>query len=277
MKIRPPMDLNGNERFQLKNTQLEILDYFCEFCDKNNLTYYLFAGTLLGAVRHKGFIPWDDDIDICMPYDDYYKFLEMFPKDGKYFVENRLSDKEYFYHFSKVMKSDTKYVEYAFQKVKFRQSIFIDVFPIYYVPEQKGFKYYSFYFFSYILYKRSYPKMLTINNSKKRRKASNKMMDVLTWILLWWCPRKTAAKWRDSYLKKHTRKKSKIISVGSSLAKRYDAKLYEGKQVVEFENRSLCAPKLLEENLISKFGKNYMQYPPKEEQIPHHYLVEFKS
>lgn len=61
-----------------KKIQLEILSYFADFCDKNGLKYYLAYGTLLGAVRHKGFIPWDDDIDICMPMSDYEQAIKLF-------------------------------------------------------------------------------------------------------------------------------------------------------------------------------------------------------
>ena len=62
---------------KLKKTELEVMDYFVSICKKYNLTYYLFWGTLLGAIRHKGFIPWDDDIDVVMPPDDYLKFLNI--------------------------------------------------------------------------------------------------------------------------------------------------------------------------------------------------------
>lgn len=63
---------------ELKAAQLEILDYVAEFCTKNGLTYALAGGTLIGAIRHKGYIPWDDDIDIVMPRKDYDKFAETF-------------------------------------------------------------------------------------------------------------------------------------------------------------------------------------------------------
>ena len=62
---------------KVKKIELEVLDYFVDICKKNKLTYYLFWGTLLGAIRHNGFIPWDDDIDVVMPPEDYLRFLEI--------------------------------------------------------------------------------------------------------------------------------------------------------------------------------------------------------
>ena len=64
----------GNKKLtlkEIKNIELSILISFDRFCKENSLTYYLAGGTLLGAIRHKGFIPWDDDIDVCMPRKDY--------------------------------------------------------------------------------------------------------------------------------------------------------------------------------------------------------------
>lgn len=71
---------------EVKKIQLNILRNFKKYCDENGLEYFLLAGTLLGAVRHKGYIPWDDDIDVAMPLPDYIKFLNSYPKDGKYRV-----------------------------------------------------------------------------------------------------------------------------------------------------------------------------------------------
>ena len=62
---------------ELQQKLLNMLSWFHDFCEKNNLKYYILYGTLLGAIRHKGFIPWDDDIDVGMPRDDYEKFLKI--------------------------------------------------------------------------------------------------------------------------------------------------------------------------------------------------------
>ena len=68
---------------ELKRIQIEILDEVHAYCEKNHLTYFLSSGTLIGAVRHKGYIPWDDDIDIYMPRNDYEEFLDSFNESEK--------------------------------------------------------------------------------------------------------------------------------------------------------------------------------------------------
>ena len=67
---------------ELKMIQLKILDSIDDFCKKNGIQYFLFSGTLIGAVRHKGYIPWDDDVDICMKRKDYNRFFSEFNEIG---------------------------------------------------------------------------------------------------------------------------------------------------------------------------------------------------
>lgn len=116
---------------ELRKAQLvmqDILDYVTEFCDKNEIKYWLDAGTLLGAVRHKGFIPWDDDIDICMLKDDYDKFLELFKinLDSKYKVLNNFEDNNYRYPFTKIVST----LHFCEEIKESNKGIWIDIFPI---------------------------------------------------------------------------------------------------------------------------------------------------
>ena len=89
---------------QLQLLELEILLEVDRVCKKHNITYYLGEGSLLGAIRHNGFIPWDDDIDILMKREDYEKFLQIAPVElGKdYFLQNSFSEKNFWVFFSKV-------------------------------------------------------------------------------------------------------------------------------------------------------------------------------
>ena len=73
---------------EVQLTELEILLFFDKLCKQHNLKYYLTGGTLLGAIRHKGFIPWDDDIDVCMPREEYEKLLNIDLNSTRYVLQN---------------------------------------------------------------------------------------------------------------------------------------------------------------------------------------------
>ena len=91
-----------------------IFKWFHLFCTENGLTYYMLGGTQLGAIRHKGFIPWDDDADVGMPRPDYEKFLQLTDGKvfGKYYVDSCNSTKSnYLWPFAKVFDKDTTYIE----------------------------------------------------------------------------------------------------------------------------------------------------------------------
>ena len=111
---------------------LNILRVVADFCDRNGLRYSIAYGTLLGAVRHKGFIPWDDDIDIMMPRPDFTRFVATFGKepDARYrCLYHTVNDKESFYHcFAKVHDSHTLSKQSRFKRFKF--GLNIDIFPI---------------------------------------------------------------------------------------------------------------------------------------------------
>ncbi|HBI60827.1 MAG TPA: hypothetical protein DDY31_06390 [Lachnospiraceae bacterium] len=121
---------------EVKICQMDILRYIKKVCLENGLRYYLCAGTLLGAVRHKGYIPWDDDIDITMPYPDYRKMLEIIQKEnGRYQVWSPYNYQEKcFCFFSRVFNRDTimRMWEYPFL---ITGGVSIDIFPLFGLPD----------------------------------------------------------------------------------------------------------------------------------------------
>lgn len=120
---------------ELRQKQMEILDYVTAFCDENDICYILEGGTLLGAIRHKGYIPWDDDIDVGMLREDYERFAKLFPakcdKPGYEFKCCEL-DKSWHLLMGKVMDMNTLLVQDGHDL-----GINIDIFPYDDVPENK--------------------------------------------------------------------------------------------------------------------------------------------
>ena len=123
---------------QVQLAQLEILKEVKRVCQKNGIQYFLDSGTLLGAVRHKGFIPWDDDLDVGMLHSDYERFISIAPRElnNDFFLETWDTDSAYPFAFGKVMKKATKYVEDAFDGTNKHNELYIDIFPYYPYPNE---------------------------------------------------------------------------------------------------------------------------------------------
>lgn len=109
---------------------LDMLKWFDEYCTQNGIRYYLGGGTMLGAVRHNGFIPWDDDIDLILPREDYEKLLSLFTEQkGNYILEAPSSPaKDFLYSYAKLYDASTTLVENT--RYKCRRGIYIDIFPL---------------------------------------------------------------------------------------------------------------------------------------------------
>jgi lipopolysaccharide cholinephosphotransferase len=116
----------------LQLVELSILREFVRVCEAHELRYYLAYGTLLGAVRHRGFIPWDDDIDVTMPRDDYNRFAKICASDLRpgFEWQSYATEEHYPHWFGKVIKTDTVFRQELTERLSFRQSVYIDVFPL---------------------------------------------------------------------------------------------------------------------------------------------------
>ena len=132
---------DGKQRItldELKKIEKDILMYFDQFCEKNSLRYWVSGGTMLGALRHKGFIPWDDDIDVFMPDVDYDRFLELIKKENLYecHIVDDYDDVWGHYKFSRLFDKRTLFIEnYPFYRHYL--GVNIEILPIVGVPQNK--------------------------------------------------------------------------------------------------------------------------------------------
>jgi lipopolysaccharide cholinephosphotransferase len=124
---------------RLQQVQLNILQELGRVCQRHDIRYFLFSGTLLGAIRHNGFIPWDDDVDVVMLRDEYERFVHL-PKEEfgpNYFLQTNATDPEYHNIYAKLRRSDTTFVEEYMEHRHINHGVFIDIFPMDGVPESR--------------------------------------------------------------------------------------------------------------------------------------------
>lgn len=128
---------------KLRAVQLDILECFINVCKKNNIIYYAAGGTLLGAVRHKGFIPWDDDIDVQMMWDDYLKLMNIAEEEFNYPYFLQTYKNELFGEVTcnRLRRSDTTgYTKWEYENAidpKYNKGIYIDIFPMFPIPKSE--------------------------------------------------------------------------------------------------------------------------------------------
>lgn len=117
---------------KLQQYELGILRDFIKVCEENGLSYFGFAGTGIGALRHGGFIPWDDDIDVAIPREDLNKLIEIFNRDfsDKYVIVNAECCKDYPMMTTHIILKDSLFVTKDVKNLKYPKGIFLDVFPL---------------------------------------------------------------------------------------------------------------------------------------------------
>lgn len=120
--------------------ELDLLRVFINYCEKHQLRFWVEGGTLLGAVRHKGFIPWDDDVDVAMLREDYDRMCQEIGNDGleaPYFLQTAFTDVDYYRGHAQLRRSDTAAIRPSDCFQPFNQGIFIDIFPYDAVPDDE--------------------------------------------------------------------------------------------------------------------------------------------
>lgn len=256
---------------ELQLTQLEILKIIDDFCRENDIKYSLYAGSLLGAVRHQGFIPWDDDLDICMERSEYDKFIKEWmtiaPKG--YILQNKDIDPEFTQSFTKIRKDHTTFLQSDDKKGKYHTGIFVDVFPIDRMPNGKfARKLFKFRCMLYQLFTREFVPS-----------RAGKFSKMVTSILLKCTSKNSRKKLRSELLKQITRNNDNrslntaAIETMASLKTCFPSDMLDAYVFLKFEDGEFMCFKDWDEHLKCKFG-DYMKLPPEEERAwKHHPLI----
>lgn len=248
---------------KLKKIELDILEKFIKICSDFGLSYYLECGSCLGAVRHKGFIPWDDDIDVVMPRKDYKRLLEIAQKELQppLFLQCSDTDSNWMQNYAKIRNSDTTFIESSIVNFDINHGVFIDIFPLDGFDNSKSFalkkqinnmiigSYFNLNIGSwkYRIFK-FFVRQLHISY-KKARDRLDKLFSSVDY---------------DS--------SDMIISnCGFYGEKEIYPKAWLGKGCkARFEGLDVIIPECYDAYLTNYYS-NYMEFPPEEDRIPHHF------
>ena len=242
--------LTFNERRQ---SQLEILKVVDEFCRKNNIKYSLAYGTLIGAIRHNGFIPWDDDIDIMMTYDNLIKLKKLFNVEGYKYLDVD-THRNYEYGFSRICNTST------FSKVGWFSKIYgvcIDVYPIIGLPNNEEIQ--PFFDICNIKLKHR------LRFLKWRGRILKYLhIDILNYSNIVMNFRNYLFKYADS-------QSEKVLVYGGGIRTHnvFDKSDFEEYIEKDFEGDNFYIPKKYNEILTHIYG-DYMQLPPEDKRHPTH-------
>ena len=264
--------LNNQE---IRQIQLKILDAIDRFCTSNNITYYLTGGSLIGALRHDGFIPWDDDIDIMMYRDEYEVFIRDFNESQtKYRAFSIERDKGYNYHFCKVCDTKTLLIE-GLRINDIDLGVNIDVFPLDKLPNLVNEK--KILNKLHILDNLMYCKAFRWNNLFK--KSCLQRIKILTYKLLGAVMTRRQLGIKQAQIAQQFRDASTTdyALLTCHIRKQFpriDREVTVNEKHV-FENREYCIPSTYDRYLTLQFG-DYMTPPPPEKQISQHNFVAYK-
>ncbi len=258
---------------KLKEIQIELLNEIDRICKKHNIKYQLFAGSLLGAVRHEGFIPWDDDIDICMLRNDYENFINLAKQElnNKYYLQLP-EEKNNIFSYAKLRKNNTEMIEKEIEHKNIHHGIFVDIFQMDNVfPKTiKG-----------MIHKIKLNWVYTLRSTKRNIYHKNIVIRNIKRILNF-IHRKNYnyyVKKINSIAMKYNKEKAKYVAhlTCGKINRNYNGFIYHiddfnNSIYLEFEGKKYPAPRRYHELLTMQYG-DYMTPPPLEKQKPHHNVI----
>lgn len=261
-----PHILTEEELKVLHAEERSILKVIHELCVKFNITYYIIGGTLLGAVRHKGFIPWDDDIDIAMYRKDFAKFEKIAKKHlpKEFFLQTYKTDKGYPQIMPKIRKNGTILENVSEVNLKMHKGVFVDIFMLDYE------KRYS----KRIEKKSKIHRFLAYLLSVKKRKCSPKKINNFVASLV---PTRFIMLLNNIFVASNKQNKFTMnYSSQYSIKKQsFPSSYYGVPKLIKFDDLEVLAPSEYEKILASVYG-NYMELPPVEKRGLHHKINRFE-
>ena len=276
------MKYDDHELKMIQEAQVKILKKVDEICKKNDIEYSIIAGTLLGAVRHKGFIPWDDDIDIVIPQHDYDRFLSIAEDElgSDYFLQTHKTNPDYPLYAAKVRANNTSFVEGYLKDINMHHGIYIDVFPYFNMPENEEERnaYLKECCKLYRIFQLKYcPQTDNVDVNKLKFYIKSIIKVFISKVLLLPISKEKIYKKLDNTLRRYSSlKDSKYLGYLDKLSVIERDWFYPIKTISfeEFEFECMAKEKLF---LEKEYG-NYMQLPPVEKQVNHKpYYVDYEA
>lgn len=254
-----------NEKKKVRDVQdkiLEVMKYIDKLCRENEITYFIMGGTALGAVRHGGFIPWDDDLDIFMTSDQYAKFKNVFEKDNSdLFViqEWRTTDK--YLEYAKVRMNGTTFIESCYKDRKdMHHGIYVDIMILHKVPQNRFVQ-------KLVYYESKFVTLYALSQRNWKPKTGAQKM-ILSLLKVMPCKMMAKSFYKNIY-KYDNLKKNYMYSYWITPAKfrsgLFNASFFENPVDIPFEDTVLLGSKKIKEYLEYRYG-NYMKLPAKEAQ-----------
>ena len=266
--------MEKNSCSHLQKTILIIADEIDRICAKYNIPYSIYGGTLLGAVRHKGFIPWDDDFDVAMKREHFERFISVCKKEldsSKFFLQTENTELNYAFAFAKLQLVNTELIEDFSKNVPIHHGIFADIFALDNIPE-------NVYKMKWMLFKNHILKNMIwvkcgYGEIWHKKKMRYKVLKMITFPL----PINLLKRIRYKIITKYNHQKTKYVFVSDYPNNRLDVSWYKTLKKYKFEDREYMGLENYQDYLFLMYG-DYMKLPPIEDRRVHtRYKVKFGS